>query len=445
MHRVGEHAVVIGASMAGLLAARALSEAYEQVTVVERDRLPQIGEGRRAVPQGRHGHALHPGGQRVLEELFGGFVDEITAAGAPRYRVIDEMRLSPGGHRIAPVEVGLEGIVASRPFLEGHVLRRVRGLANVRIVERSDALGLTTADDGRRVTGVRTLGRSEGSAEEVVGADLVVAATGRGARFPAWLEALGYRRPDEERLEIDMTYVSLPLRLRPGALDGEKVILVGARPGRPRGLALFAQEHGRRLLTLSGYAGNHPPTDLGAMLEFAATVAPPDVMAAIRDAEPAGEIDTHRFPANLRRRYERLRRFPDRLLVTGDAVCSFNPIYGQGMTVAALEADALRRCLASGGRRLGRRFFREAGKIVDHAWKMAMGADLALPEVEGPRPRSVRAINAYMGRLQRVAEHDPVVAEAFIRTIGMLEPPTHLMRPSVALRVVRGARAATSS
>jgi 2-polyprenyl-6-methoxyphenol hydroxylase-like FAD-dependent oxidoreductase len=235
-----------------------------------------------------------------------------------------------------------------------------------------------------------------------------------------------------------MTYVSVPLRLRAGILEADKLILIGARPGLPRGVALFAQEHGRRLLTLSGYAGNHPPTELGPMLEFAATVSPPDVMAAIRDAEPVGEIATHRFPANLRRHYDRLRRFPDRLLVTGDAVCSFNPIYGQGMTVAALEADALRRCLASGERRLGRRFFREARKVVDHAWRMAVGADLALPEVDGPRSRSVRAINAYMGRLQRVAEHDPVVAEAFIRTIGMLEPPTHLMRPAVALRVVRG-------
>jgi 2-polyprenyl-6-methoxyphenol hydroxylase-like FAD-dependent oxidoreductase len=351
---------------------------------------------------------------------------------------MNEMRVSLAGHQLAPVPIGLEAIVASRPFIEGHVRRRVRELANVRIVERSDALGLTVTDDRRRVTGVRTLSRSESSAEQVLGADLVVAATGRAARIPAWLGSLGYPSPDEERLAIDMMYVSRPLRLPPGALGDAKLILIGARPGRPRGLALFAQEHGGWLLTLSGFSGHHPPTDPRRFLEFAAGVAPPDLMRAIRDAEPLGEIAGHRFPANVRRRYERLRSFPDGLLVTGDAICAFNPIYGQGMTVAALEADVLRRCLARGERGLRRRFFRDVGKVVDHAWEMAVGADLALPEVEGRRPARMRATNAYLARLQRVAEQDGAVAEQFMRVIGMLEQPGRVLRPAIALRVLRG-------
>jgi 2-polyprenyl-6-methoxyphenol hydroxylase-like FAD-dependent oxidoreductase len=440
METIGDHAVVIGASVAGLLAARALSEAYERVSVLERDALPPLGQGRRAVPQGHHGHALHPRGQETIERLFPGFVDEVTAAGAPRYRVLEEMRVSPGGHQLARVPVGLEAIVASRPFIEGHLRRRVGALPAVRIIERCDALGLAAGAGGRRITGVRMLRRLGGSAEEVLDADLVVAATGRGGRVPAWLESLGYPRPDEERLEIHMMYVSVPLRLPPDALSREKLVLVGASPGRPRGLALFAQEQDRWLLTLSGFGGHHPPTDHEGMLEFAAGVAPPDVMRAIRGAEPLGAVASHRFPANLRRRYDRLRRFPDGLLVTGDAICSFNPIYGQGMTVAALEAEALRRCLARGEARLTRRFFRSATRIVDHAWKMAVGADLALPEVKGHRPAEVRAINAYLARLQRVATHDGVVAEAFMRTIGMLEPPHHVLRPAIALRVLRGGR-----
>jgi 2-polyprenyl-6-methoxyphenol hydroxylase-like FAD-dependent oxidoreductase len=213
-------------------------------------------------------------------------------------------------------------------------------------------------------------------------------------------------------------------------------VLIGARPGLPRQLVLAAQENDRWLLTLAGYCGNHPPTDPDGFVDFAATVAPPDIAAAIREAEPLGDIVTHGFPANLRRRYERLRRFPDGLIPIGDAVCSFNPLYGQGMTVSVLEAAALRRCLAGGTHRLARRFFAAAAPAIDHAWEMAIGGDLALPEVEGPRSARLRAINAYIGRLQAAAERDPVVATAFVNVVAMLERPQRLLRPAIVRRVV---------
>ena len=275
--------------------------------------------------------------------------------------------------------------------------------------------------------------------EYALDADLVVAASGRSGRVPAWLEELGYALPPEDRLQIDLMYASRRLRLQASALGGDKAILVGPRPGRLRGLGLIAQEGNHWLLTLFGYgAADRPPTDENAYLEFAATVAPPDVLAAIRDAEPLDEIVTHAFPANQRRRYEQLKRFPDGLLVVGDAISSFNPIYGQGMSVAALEAMALRQCLARGEQRIAHRFFRAGAKVVDHAWEMAIGADLALPEIEGRRPLSVRVANAYTERLLRVAERDPVVAAAFNDVCDMLAPPQHVLRPNVAWRVLRG-------
>lgn len=436
--RTGDHAVVIGASVAGLLAARALSDAYERVTIVERDELPPVGEGRKAVPQGRHAHVMLASGLRAIEELLPGITEELLEAGARPCKSLREIRLVISGHLLNRDAPGADVLLASRPLIEGHIRRRVLALPNVTTRERCDAAELMASPDRKRVSGVRIRPRDGGGTEELCDADLTIAASGRSARVPALLEALGYRRPEEERLPIDLLYVSRRLRLQPGALPGDRIIGIGARPGLPRGLMLIEQED-HWILTVSGYgADHHPPTDESGYLDFIASVAPPDVLRAIREAEPLTEIVTHGFPANQRRRYDRLKRFPDGLLAVGDAISSFNPLYGQGMSVAALEAIELRRCLERGDARLARRFFRAAGKVVSPAWDMAAGGDLALPEVEGDRPLMLRLMNAYAERLLQVAEQDPVVATAFNDVADLLAPPQNIMRPRVLWRVLRG-------
>ncbi len=437
---IGEHAVVIGASMAGLLAGCALSERYRRVTIIERDRLPAIGEGRKAVPQGRHAHALLASGQQAIEALLPGITAQLVDAGARPGASMREIRMVLAGHPITQDAVGTDVLLASRPLIEGHVRRRVLSIDNVSVRECCDAGALLTSPDRRRVTGVRLRDRTREGAGEQLNADLVVAATGRDARVATMLEALGYARPKQDQLSVDIHYVSRRLRLHPGALGADKVVLIGARPGQPRGLMLLEQED-HWILTMSGYGGEHrPPSDEHGYLEFVATVAPPDVLAAIRRAEPLSDLTTYTFPTSLRRRYERIKRFPDGLLVVGDAICSFNPLYGQGMSVAALEAMALRECLAGGERRLARRFFRAAGKVVDQAWDMAIGGDLALPEVSGHRSLVLRITNAYAERILRAAEHDPVVAATFGDVSDLVAPPQVLVRPSFIWRVLRGNR-----
>jgi len=438
---LGDHAVVLGASMGGLLAARVLADFFRTVTVVERDVLPDDPANRRGVPQGRHAHALLPRGAQILDELFPGFLDELVVDGAP---VLDDGELSKlyftfGGHEMlrsgkaAIDHKAMATYVPSRPLLECHVRRRLQTIGNVTILEGHDVAELTSTADRGRVTGVRVVNR-DGGAEKELTADLVIDAMGRGAHTPAFLESLGYGRPVEDHIVMHTTYASQPLWIAPGTLK-EGIVLIGPVPGRPTGMVLLGCENDTWLFTVYGMVGREPTGDRAGMIAFAQEFGPPHVLAAVRAAEPLGEVARHRMPSSQRRRYDKMRRFPDGLLVFGDAICSFNPIYGQGMTVAALQASALRGCLRHGDRDLSRRFFRAAAKPIAAAWQLAAGADLALPEVEGPRPLSVRIANAYMDWVLTACESDAVVAGQFLKVNALVDPPSRLLHPTFIYRV----------
>nr|WP_221383012.1 hypothetical protein [Actinoplanes polyasparticus] len=422
--------------MAGLLAARVLSERFERITVVERDRLPDGPEGRPGVPQGAHVHALLALGGRILDELFPDLLDRMAADGVPQsfggphyWADFGGRTLSRGGglHE-KPI------LLASRPYLEGQIRRLVGGLPSVEIRDNCVALGLTVGPSGEEVTAVRVVPADED--EQNLAADLVVDATGRDGRTPVWLRELGFPAPEVSEVVIDLRYVSRAVRLRPGALGDVKVVLVAPVPGRPSGLGLFEQEGGHHLLSVAGYAGNHPPTDLDEFVTFAEKFAPHFVGTALRDAEWLGAPHRHRFPTGRRRHYERLRRFPRGLLVIGDGICSLNPLFGQGMTVAALEALALRDAVAVGGPDLAVRFFASAAELVDPAWQMATSVDRKVLGL--PRSSVERAFGAYVDRLHAAAESDAVLSERVQAVAEMLEPPSTFLKPTVTLRVLAG-------
>jgi 2-polyprenyl-6-methoxyphenol hydroxylase-like FAD-dependent oxidoreductase len=436
MTKLGEHAVVLGASMAGLVAARALAEFYEAVTVVERDALSDNADHRRGVPQGRQIHGLLLRGAQALEEFFPGILDELVGAGAPSfdYQDLSKLHFNMGGH-VAVQSGSIEGLRAytpSRPFLESHVRRRTRAIPNIALLDNHDVVDVTSNTSRDRITGARIVNRHSHS-ESGLSADLVVDATGRGSRTPAMLERLGYGRPAEDDVVIHLTYASQLLRMPPEAMH-ECGCIVAPVPGRPTGMAILRYEHDTVMFAVFGMAGNEPPGGCSAMCAFAEQFAPAHLLAAVAAAEPLGETARHQFPASRWRRYDKAQPLPGGLLVVGDAVCSFNPIYGQGMTVAALEGSELRNCLSLGTTDLPRRFFRATAKPIGQAWQLAAGGDLSLPEIQGTPPLSTRLLNGYMDRLLTAAEYDTAAFAQFLKVAWLVDAPIRLLRPSMMWR-----------
>lgn len=436
MERRGDHAVVVGASMGGLLAARVLSEHYEQVTVVERDACPGTAEARKGVPQARHAHGLLVKGVEAIEALEPGIVAALERSGGLRGDMSGDGIWCHGGHRHASFTSGLQGLLVSRLRLEAEVLARVRSRPNVRLRERTDALGLAFAAGGARVAGLRTRARGDGAVEEVLGADLVVDASGRGTRAPAWLAQAGYPPPPVEQVAVDVRYATRVYRRRPTDLGGLKFAVVSAAPGVPRTAAALAMEGDRWIVSACGY-GEDPPGDPEGFAAFLGSLAVPDLAALVRGAEPVGDAVRHRVPVSLRRRYERLRRRPEGLLALGDALCGFNPVYGQGITVAALEALALRDLLREGRPTLTRRFFRRASRLVDVAWATTTASDLGLGVVPGRRTAAVRLGSWYLSKLHAAAQTDPAVAAAFLAVVDLDRRPGSILRPEILYRVLR--------
>ncbi|MFC8620047.1 FAD-dependent oxidoreductase [Micromonospora purpureochromogenes] len=432
-------AIVLGGSIGGLLAARVLSESYPKVIVFDRDELPTEAADRKGVPQSGHSHGLLARGRQVLEELFPGLTADLTAQGAAAIDIQRDCVWVNDGHRIPRVASGLAGLCVSRRALEAYVRDRVRALPTVEIRDRCEALGLLA--DGGTVTGARILPR--GGAEEHHDADLVVDATGRGNRGPTWLAELGYQPPVEDRVDPRTVYVSRDYRRIPGETNWSAFIS-SPSPAAPYGGVAISAEGDRWMVTLLGIGPDQaPPTDPEGYLAFAGRLPAPELHALLSRAEPLGPPKRMRLPTSVRRRYEHLTRLPEGFVAVADAMCSFNPAYGQGMTVAAVEAMVLRDCLRQGRRELPRRFFAGAAKVVDVPWDMAVGADLRHPTIVGPRSRRTRFLNGYVTRLHAAAARHPAVGRRFLSVANLMTPPPGLFAPDIVARVLWSGRRGT--
>lgn len=433
-------AVVLGGSIAGLFAARVLSDAYDEVVVVDRDTLAGVDAPRKSRPQGRHINAMHVRGRLVMEELYPGITSELMTDGCPSGDFSGDCRWYFHGRPIRREHIGYLAVPATAPLMERHIRERTQALANVVFAERRDILMLQTTPDRTRVTGVRVHRLDDDAGEEVIRANLVVDATGRGSRTPVWLEDLGYPRVGEERKKIGLGYVTQHYRLTADPWDGDLAIIPVASPESPRGAIFTKTDHDRVELTAYGLLGDHPPTDQAGFYAFIKSLAVPDIYEALQYAEPLDHPVAFRFPSTVRRRYEKLSRFPDGFLVTGDAVTCFNPVYAQGMTVAALCALTIRQHLHSGADPQPAQYFRDLARdVIDAPWEMTNTVDLSFPGVEGKRTLKVRLGQRYLGLVQTAATRDVKVTTGYLRTAGMVDRPQALMRPGMVWRVLRNA------
>jgi 2-polyprenyl-6-methoxyphenol hydroxylase-like FAD-dependent oxidoreductase len=428
-----DRAIVMGGSIAGLAAARVLSDHFREVILVERDRFGAVGERRRGVPQGRHTHGLLAGGLRVLEGFFPGLFEETRRAGGLRVDLTRDAYWCFEGGTYRRFASDLEGLLLSRPLLEGIIRERVRALPNVHFWDGCQVRGLISSSDNRRITGIQIDG-DMGS--QPVPADLVIDATGRGSHSPSWLEAMGYRKPNEDRIEVNMAYVTRHFLRTPHHLNGAFLASIPATPDNKRGGVIVAQEGNRWVVTLSARSGETVPTDLRWFVEFARTLPAPYIYNVISRAEAISEPQAARFPASVRRRYEHMNRFPEGFLVLGDAICSFNPVYGQGMSVAVLEAVELDKALCEGPKKLAQKFFARAAKIVDAPWSMAAGNDLRMPDVPGKRTLVGHFLHWYLAKLNMAARYDMNAVIAFQNAKNLLAPPQSLLKPQFMAKVL---------
>lgn len=434
----GGHAVVIGAGMAGLVTARILADHFESITLVERDRRPVPADSRPSVPQGRHVHLLLGAGLDIIAELFPGIVSDLVGRGAFE-RDFGELSWYHHGAWRVQFPSGIPAILCSRPFLEEAVSQRVRALANVAILEETRATGLRLSAARDRVTGLDV--ERAGQGPTTLDADLVVDLGGRSSQAPRWLESAGYRRPPESKVAIDFTYVSRLYRCPDRYLDQPTFFAVYPRPPEQKRAGILCRIEGDRwIVSLSGYVGERPARGDAAFLAFARTLPRPEIHDLIKDAEPLSAPVIHRFPSDRRRHFERLPRALDGFLVSGDAACSFNPLFGQGMSAACLGAKALDRCLREQPRGdlhgLAARFQQALADVTELPWSLATSEDLRYPEAVGARPRGSAAMRWYTSQLEDRCSYDTEVYGRWLLVMHLIRGLDTLFTPRMAWKAL---------
>lgn len=435
-------AIVIGGSLAGMMAAHVASRRFERVLVIERGAPPSGTAPRRSVPQERHVHLLLQRGKRVLESLFPGFLAELESRGAVVADASRDIAWYQRDRWKRRVETGIYTHYCSRALIDDVVRRRLAENPRVTFVYDTRVTGLLPGAAPGTAGGVVT---ESGPLPAEIPADLVIDAGGRGSRAAEWIEALGAAPVRTSLVTSRLGYGSRIYKKRPEFDRSWKVLLVLPRPPASRRMGVISPIEGDRwMVTAGGWLGDCPGAGASEFLDYLHGLPDRSIHSIIRDAEPLSEVSVFRIPGSLRRRYEEVAGFPGRFLVIGDAVCSFNPIYSQGMTVTALQIEALAAeldgLLAAGlGPSAAHAVQRRIASVVDAPWAMAESEDLRFPEVAGDRTWELRLQHLYGSLVADASAVDGVVLRSMLQVINLIEPPARLEAPDLRARVLASA------
>ena len=457
---LGEHAIVIGGSIGGLITARVLSDYFERVTIFEADTLPDEAVPRKGVPQGTHAHGLMAGGADVLRKYYPGFHDDLVAAGAEYGDPTLNWRGFIGARWNPRIKSGLGTYVMSRPLLEAVVRKHTVAIANIELrvatpvsgythsTREACGAGSTSNDSNTVVTGV-TLEQSG----EAVAADFVADVSGRNSKAASWIEPMGFTPPERSNIGVDVGYVTFEVAEPPNKQRDWSVLVVNQKdiPKDTRAGAIFYKEGGRYLVMATSFHKDYAPTDWPSFLAYMKALPYPSIYNEIKDLQPMGEAKEYRFAAYLRRHYERLQNFPQRLVVLGDAMCSFNPIYGQGMTVGAKEAEHLDACLkqcledsdsdnsgldSDSLDKVAEPFFKGAAKFIDAAWDGTTAEDFRYPQTRGERPKGYGLVKWLNRKFFALSGTDEEFSVAFFNVLSLVEPPESLLKPKYLFKAL---------
>jgi 2-polyprenyl-6-methoxyphenol hydroxylase-like FAD-dependent oxidoreductase len=441
MSTLDHEAIVIGGGIAGLAAARVLSDHFEQVTILERDDAGDSPSARAGVPQGKHLHALLAGGQRVLDELFPGFSEDLDRVGAKRLATGLDLRIErPGFDPFVNRDLGFYSSALTRPQFEACIRTRVIAIDNVRIEEGCRVLGLFATGERGAIGGLRC--KREGKAETKT-ADLIVDASGTGDVTLAALGATGHPLPREITIGVDLGYSSAVFDIPADApAEWKGVMHLPEAPRAGRGALMIPVEGDRWMLALTGRPGDHPPGDESGLREYAASLRTHTIHRAIESAKMVSGVDRFRFPESRLRHFEGLDAFPAGLLPIGDAICRFNPVFGQGMSVALQQAHALAQVLAASVSAKGstgaiwRSFFAKVAAIVETPWALAAVPDFIYPQTVGERPDNFEASLRFGVAVTRATARHADIHKLAAEVQHLLRPRSAFTEPHVLERIM---------
>ena len=428
---LGDCAIVIGGSIAGLLSARVLSDYFDRVIILDRDELPATPQARRGVPQSVQPHVLFARGYRILAEFFPGIEQQLEVNGALSIDWAREFKHFVEGHWGIEAEASdIVSVTCSRYLLEWTIRQELLKLPNIEILESSKVTGLV--GDRQRITGVKL------NSDEL-NAQLVVDASGRSSQAPQWLEQIGTSTP-ETTVNPFLGYATRRYKLPDSLQPDWKVLLISQSPPKDTRLGYLARiENDELIATLGGYGKDFPPLDDAGFLEFARSLAQPDFYNAIADAVPTSPIYAHRATANRMRHYDKAE-LPQGFVALGDAVCALCPVYGQGMTVSALGAKTLQACLdRSKGKLDNNSFQKQLAKSNSFHWMSATSQDSRFPTTVGGK-QSKGGINklmtGYMNKLISKSASEPQLHLMFLEVAHLLRSPLYLYHPATIWQVL---------